>query len=78
MDKTTAARIGIDVLKFVGNIVKDTIDVGDYRITIMLERKIDERQGIVIDSVSVDKKMSALQAEVMMKELKKLVDKDEK
>lgn len=75
MDKATALKIGIDVLKLVGDIVKDTVDIGDYRITVLLERKIDERTGIVIENISVDKKMNRVQAESLIKDIKQTINK---
>lgn len=65
----------IDLAKILGGVVRDTMNVGDYRITIMIERKIDQKQGIVIDTITVDKKMSAMDADIMSKRLKELVEK---
>lgn len=72
MDK---ARLFIDLAKILGGVVKDTIDVADYRITIMIERKIDDKVGIIVDSISVDKRMSAMDAEIMSRRLKELAQK---
>lgn len=64
-----------DLAKIVGGVVKDTIDVGDYRITIMVEKKIDDKVGVVMETITVDKKMSALDVEIITKRLKELVEK---
>jgi hypothetical protein len=40
-----------DTLKILEGVVKNTIDIGDYRITIIVERKIDEKNGVVIESM---------------------------
>jgi chemotaxis signal transduction protein len=72
MDK---ARLFIDLAKILGGVVRDTIDVADYRITIMIERKIDDKIGIIVDSISVDKRMSAMDADIMGRRLKELAKK---
>jgi hypothetical protein len=64
-----------DALKILGGVVKDTIDVGDYRITVIVERKIDEKNGIVIDSTVVEKRLSRLQIETIVQKLKDVINK---
>lgn len=64
-----------DALKILGGVVKDTIDVGDYRITVIVERKIDEKNGIVIDSAVVEKRLSGLQIETVIQRLKNVINK---
>jgi hypothetical protein len=41
----------------------------------MIEKKIDDKTGIVMDTITVDKRMSALDLEIIIKKLKELVDK---
>lgn len=65
----------IDLAKIVGGVVRDTVDVDDYRITIMMERKIDDKMGVIVDSVSVDKRMSTLDVDIVKRMLKELVEK---
>lgn len=69
------ARLFIDLAKILGKVVVDVADVGDYRITIMIERKIDDKVGIVVNSISVDKRMSVMDAEIIGRKLKELVEK---
>jgi hypothetical protein len=64
-----------DALKILGGVVKDTIDVGDYRITVIVERKIDDKNGIVIDSAVVEKRLSGLQIETIAQKLKDVINK---
>ncbi len=64
-----------DLAKILGGVVKDTLDVGNYRITIMIEKKVDDKTGVIIDTVTVDKKMSVLDVEIITKKLKELVEK---
>jgi hypothetical protein len=64
-----------DALKILGGVVKDTIDVGDYRITVIVERKIDEKNGIVIDSAVVEKRLSGLQVETIVRKIKDVINK---
>ena len=66
----------IDIAKILGKVVKDTIDVGDYRITVIIEKKIDDKQGIVIEQISVDKRMSALDAKIITKRLRSVIEKN--
>lgn len=64
-----------DTLKILGGVVKDTIDVGDYRITLIVERKIDEKNGIVVDNTVVEKRLSRLQVDAIVKRLKNVISK---
>lgn len=64
-----------DLAKILGGVVKDTLDVGNYRITIMIEKKIDDNTGIVMDTITVDKRMNVLDVEIITKKLKELVEK---
>lgn len=75
MVKPNLPEFLIDLAKIVGGVVRDTVDVGDYRITIMIERKIDDKVGVVIDSISVDKRMSVLDVDIIKRRLKELVEK---
>ena len=75
MVKPNLPEFLIDLAKIVGGVVRDTVDVGDYRITIMIERKIDDKVGVIIDSISVDKRMSALDVDIIKRSLKELVEK---
>lgn len=63
-----------DLAKILGGVVKDTLDVGNYRITIMIEKKIDDNTGIVMDTITVDKRMNVLDVEIITKKLKELVE----
>ena len=63
-----------DLAKILGGVVKDTLDVGNYRITIMIEKKIDDKTGIVMETITVDKRMSILDVEIITKTLKELVE----
>lgn len=64
-----------DLAKILGGVVKDTLEMGNYRITIMIEKKIDDKTGVVMDTITVDKKMSTLDLEIITKKLRELVDK---
>jgi len=64
-----------DLAKILGGVVKDTLDMGNYRITIMIEKKIDDNTGIVMDTITVDKRMNVLDVEIITKKLKELVEK---
>lgn len=75
MAKSELPNILWDLAKILGGVVKDTLDVGDYRITIMIEKKIDDKTGVVMETITVDKRMSALDLEIITKKLKELVDK---
>ena len=75
MVKPNLPEFLIDLAKIVGGVVRDTVDVGDYRITIMIEKKIDNKIGVIVDSISVDKRMSALDVDIIKRRLKELVEK---
>ena len=75
MVKPNLPEFLIDLAKIVGGVVRDTVDVGNYRITIMIEKKIDDKMGVIVDSISVDKRMSALDVDIIKRRLKELVDK---
>ena len=64
-----------DLAKILGSVVKDSLDVGDYRITVIVERKIDEKMGVVIENMSVDKRMSSLEVEKFTTRFKELIEK---
>jgi hypothetical protein len=64
-----------DTLKILGGVVKETIDAGDYRVTLIVERKIDEKNGIVIDYTVVEKRLSRLQIDTIIKRLKDVINK---
>lgn len=64
-----------DLAKILGGVVKDTLDVDNYRITVMIEKKIDDNTGIVMETITVDKRMSVLDVEIITKTLKELVEK---
>lgn len=66
----------IDIAKIVGGVVKDTVDTGDYRLTLIVEKKIDDKNGVVVSHVTVDKKMSKLQVDLITKRLKTMMEKD--
>lgn len=69
----------IELTKILGGVVRDTMDVGNYRITFIIERKIDDgngdRTGVVIEHISVDKRMNALEVDVITKRIKELINK---
>ena len=75
MAKPNLPEFLIDLAKIVGSVVRDTVDVGDYRITIMIEKKIDNNMGVIVDSISVDKRMSVLDIGIIKRTLKELVEK---
>ena len=64
-----------DIAKILGGVVKDTLDMGNYRITIMIEKKIDDKTGIIMETITVDKRMSTLDVEIITKKLKDLAEK---
>lgn len=63
-----------DLAKILGGVVKDTLDVGNYRITIIIEKKVDDKTGVIMDTITVDKRMSTLDVEIITKKLKELVE----
>jgi hypothetical protein len=68
-------KLFIDVAKILGGVVRDTIDVSDYKITILIERKIDDKVGLIVEDISVEKKMSTMDVEIMGRKLRELVGK---
>ncbi len=64
-----------DTLKILGGVIKDTLDVGDYRITIIVERKIDDKNGLVEENIVIEKRLSASQIEIIVQRLKDVVNK---
>jgi hypothetical protein len=64
-----------DTLKILGGVVKDTIDVGDYRITIIVERKVDEKIGVIVDNMVAEKRLSRLQIETIVQRLRDVINK---
>ena len=64
-----------DTLKILGGVVKDTLDVGDYRITIIVERKIDDKNGLVVNNMVVEKRLSGLQIGTIVQRLKDVMGK---
>lgn len=75
MERKEIPNFIIDLVKIVGNVVRDSLDFNDYRITILIERKIGDKMGVVVESISVDKKMSVLEAETFSRRLKELIEK---
>jgi len=65
----------VDTLKILGGVVKDTLSIGDYRITIIVEKKIDEKNGIVVENMVVEKKLSGSQIEMIIQRLKDVMNK---
>lgn len=63
-----------DLAKILGGVVKDTLDMGNYRITIIIEKKVDDKTGVIMDTITVDKRMSTLDVEIITKKLKELVE----
>ena len=67
--------IVIDLLKFVGNTVRDSVDVRTYRITVMIEDNIDDNNSVLLEHITVDKKLSILQLKIIIKEIRALFNK---
>lgn len=68
----------IELTKILGGVVRDTMDVGDYRITLIIERKIGNNgdgTGVVIEQISVDKRMNALEVDIITRKIKELINK---
>ena len=63
----------VDTLKILGGVVKNTLDVGDYRITVIVEKKIDDKSGIVVENMIVEKRLSGLQIETIVQRLKDII-----
>lgn len=66
----------IDLAKIVGGVIRDSLDVNDYRITLIIEKRIDDKQGVIIESISVDKRMSALHIELVTNRLKEFINRN--
>jgi len=64
-----------DTLKILGGVIKDTLDMGDYRITIIVERKVDDKSGIIVENMVVEKKLSGSQIDTTIKRLKDIINK---
>lgn len=64
-----------DTLKILGGVIKDTLDVGDYRITVIVERKIDDKNGLIEENIIVEKRLSASQVEIIVRRLKDVLNK---
>lgn len=64
----------IDLAKIVGGAVKDAVGTENYRITIMIEKKVDDNVGVIVDSISIDKKMTMLDIGAIKRKLKELVE----
>lgn len=65
----------LGIAKVLGGVVRDTIDTGDYKVTIFIERKVDDDMGILIDHISIEKRMNVIEVETMRRRLKDLVNK---
>ncbi len=65
----------VDTLKILGGVVKDTLDTGDYRITIIVERKIDDKNGIIVENMATEKRLSGSQIETIVRRLKDIINK---
>lgn len=63
----------IGLVKLVGDVVRDTL-IEDYRITVIIEKKIDDKTGVVVESLSVNKRMSKLDADSISKKVKELIE----
>jgi hypothetical protein len=63
-----------DTLKILGGVVKDTIDVSDFRITIIVERKIDEKNGVMVENMVSEKRLSGMQIEAIVQRLKDVIN----
>lgn len=64
-----------DIAKILGGVVRDTLDVGDYRITLIIERRVDDKMGVLVDNISINKRMSVLEADMIIRRLKEMIDK---
>lgn len=64
-----------DTLKILGGVIKDTLDVGDYRITVIVERKIDDKNGLIEENIIVEKRLSASHVEIIVQRLKDVLNK---
>lgn len=64
-----------DTLRILGGVVKDTLDIADYRVTIIVERKIDDKNGLIVENIVAEKRLSASQIEIIIQRLKDVVNK---
>lgn len=64
-----------DTLKILGGVIKDTLDVGDYRITIIVERKVDNKSGVIVENMIVERRLSGSQIEIIIQRLKDVLNK---
>ncbi len=63
-----------DALKILEDVVKNTIDVGDYRITVIVEKKINEKSGVIIEDMVVEKRLSKSQIGEAFKRIKDVIN----
>lgn len=75
MTKPNIPDLLVDLVRIVGKTIIDTTDTRDYRITILVEKKIDDVQGIIVDSISIDKRMNFVEMEIITRRLKDLINK---
>ena len=66
----------LDIAKILGKTVIDAMDVKDYRITVIIEKKIDSKLGIVVEHLTVEKRMNAIDADIITKKFKELIKND--
>ncbi len=71
-------KINVDglahALKILGGVVKETIDVGDYRITVIVERKIDEKIGVVIENIVIERRSRRLDITAIIQRIKDAIN----
>lgn len=75
MVKPNIPDLLVDLAKIIGKTMMDVADTGDYRVTILIEKKIDDKQGVVIENISIDKRMNVVEVEIVRRRLKDLIDK---
>ncbi len=63
-----------DTLKILGGVIRDTLDVADYRITVIVERKVDDKNGIVVDNIVAEKRLSGAQVEIVIKRFRDIIN----
>ncbi len=63
-----------NTLRILGGVIKNTIDIGDYRITVIIERKIDEKNGIIVDNMVVEKRLNGVEIENITQRLKDVMN----
>jgi len=64
-----------DTLTILGGVIKETLDIGDYRITVIIERKVDDKSGIIIENMIVEKRFSGLQIGTIIRRFKDMMNK---